>query len=208
LRPQQTRAEAWRDEWARMGEQCEKSADAAAAVCNQMTAGNYYLRSGMYYFTAERFIYPGADKRAMGQKAIEMQQAGLLRRYANLERVEVPFGDTSLPAYFMKAEGTKGPAPTVVVFDGMDNCKEMSVLFNGLEFAKRGFNTLAIDGPGQGESLRLRELYAQREALYRETAHFVIETGRPSVATLVNMIQMQFELGSLSSPEIAGTQPA
>ena len=55
---------------------------------------------------------------------------------------------------------------------------------------------------------RLRELYAQREALYRETAHFVIETGRPSVATLVNMIQMQLELGSLSSPEIAGTQPA
>jgi len=44
----------------------------------------------------------------------------------------------------------------VVVFDGMDNCKEMSVLFAGLEFAARGWNTLAIDGPGQGESLRLR----------------------------------------------------
>lgn len=41
---------------------------------------------------------------------------------------------------------------------------------------------------------RLRELYAQRDPLYRETAHFVIETGRPSVATLVNMIVMQLEL--------------
>ena len=41
---------------------------------------------------------------------------------------------------------------------------------------------------------RLRDLYAIRDPLYRETAHFVIETGRPSVATLVNMIVMQLEL--------------
>lgn len=42
---------------------------------------------------------------------------------------------------------------------------------------------------------RLRDLYAVRDPLYRETAHYVIETGRPTVATLVNMILMQLELG-------------
>jgi shikimate kinase len=42
---------------------------------------------------------------------------------------------------------------------------------------------------------RLHELYVVRDPLYRETAHFVIETGRPSVSTLVNMIIMQMELG-------------
>jgi shikimate kinase len=41
---------------------------------------------------------------------------------------------------------------------------------------------------------RLRELHAARDPLYREVADFVIETGRPSVATLVNMIVMQLEL--------------
>lgn len=41
---------------------------------------------------------------------------------------------------------------------------------------------------------RLRDLFGVRDPLYRETAHFVIETGRPSVATLVNMIVMQLEL--------------
>ncbi len=45
---------------------------------------------------------------------------------------------------------------------------------------------------------RLRDLYAQRDPLYRETAHFVIETGRPSVATLVNMIIMQLELAGVT----------
>ena len=46
---------------------------------------------------------------------------------------------------------------------------------------------------------RLRELHALRDPLYRETAHFIIETGRPSVATLVNMIVMQLELAGLVS---------
>lgn len=41
---------------------------------------------------------------------------------------------------------------------------------------------------------RLRDLFVVRDPLYREAAHFVIETGRPSVATLVNMIVMQLEL--------------
>jgi shikimate kinase len=44
---------------------------------------------------------------------------------------------------------------------------------------------------------RLRDLYAIRDPLYRETAHFTIETGRPSVATLVNMIVMQLELAGV-----------
>ncbi len=47
---------------------------------------------------------------------------------------------------------------------------------------------------------KLRDLYAQRDPLYRETAHFVIDTGRPSVTMLVNMIVMQLELsGALPS---------
>jgi shikimate kinase len=44
---------------------------------------------------------------------------------------------------------------------------------------------------------KLRELYGQRDGFYRKTAHFVIETGRPSVPTLVNMILMQLELAGV-----------
>ena len=46
---------------------------------------------------------------------------------------------------------------------------------------------------------RLRELYAQRDPLYREASHFQIETGRPSVATLVNLMITQ--LGLVSAPK-------
>ena len=47
---------------------------------------------------------------------------------------------------------------------------------------------------------RLRDLYVVRDPLYRDAAHFVIETGRPSVATLVNMIVMQLELAGVVPP--------
>lgn len=43
---------------------------------------------------------------------------------------------------------------------------------------------------------KLRDLYAQRDPLYRECAHHILETGRPSVHTLVNMIQSQMELSA------------
>ena len=44
---------------------------------------------------------------------------------------------------------------------------------------------------------RLRDLFGARDPLYRKTAHFTIETGRPSVATLVNKITMQLELSGV-----------
>lgn len=46
---------------------------------------------------------------------------------------------------------------------------------------------------------RLREMHFQRDPLYRETAHFQVATGRPSVSSLVNMILMQLELGGLAA---------
>jgi len=47
---------------------------------------------------------------------------------------------------------------------------------------------------------RLRDLYAERDPLYRRTAHFLIETGRPSIHTLINMILMQLELAGVVDP--------
>jgi shikimate kinase len=36
--------------------------------------------------------------------------------------------------------------------------------------------------------MRLKDLYAARDGLYRETAHYVIDTGRPSIPALVQRI--------------------
>lgn len=47
-----------------------------------------------------------------------------------------------------------------------------------------------------GDALKkLRDLSQQRDPLYRETAHYVVEAGRPTVWALVHWICMQLELG-------------
>ncbi len=52
---------------------------------------------------------------------------------------------------------------------------------------------------------RLRDLFQERDPLYRKAARYVIETGRPSVSNLVNMILMQLELDGVID---ANTVPA
>lgn len=47
---------------------------------------------------------------------------------------------------------------------------------------------------------RLRELFRERDPLYRRTAHFVIEGARPSVQALLGMVLMQLELAGLVDP--------
>jgi shikimate kinase len=58
---------------------------------------------------------------------------------------------------------------------------------------------LQVDDP----LARLRELFAKRDPLYRECSHFVVETGRPTVQTLVNMILMQLELAGVVPSSLA-----
>src|SRR5512133_842479 len=53
---------AWWEEWTALGERLKDAADRAAAVGHQATAGNCYIRAGMYYYTAERMLPPGDEK--------------------------------------------------------------------------------------------------------------------------------------------------
>ncbi|MFZ4551425.1 MAG: shikimate kinase [Aquabacterium sp.] len=55
---------------------------------------------------------------------------------------------------------------------------------------------------------KLRELYDQRHPLYEEVAHYTVDTGRPTVATLVNMIIMQLEVEGKLPPSPMADRPA
>ena len=59
---------------------------------------------------------------------------------------------------------------------------------------------------------RLRELYRERDPLYRRAAHFVVESVRPSVPALTGMVLMQLELAGLVDPaqvpSMIGSTPA
>jgi dienelactone hydrolase len=191
---------AWMEEWSKEADRVAKIGDEADAAGNSITAGNQYMRAGNYYYSAERFIPPGDEKLAIYRKALRCYQGAMARLHPDIERVEVAYEGKSLPAWFVKGRG-QGPRPTVVLFDGMDNAKEMSVIFAGLDFARRGINTLAIDGPGQSEPLRLHNIPTRHdyEAAGRPAYDYVasrpeVDAGRVAV--------MGYSFGGYHAPRI------
>jgi len=199
--------QAWWEEWCAVAERVERSGDAAAAAGHHATAGNCYLRAGNYYYTGERMVPPGEQKTGIYRKALRCYQEGLKRRCPTLEIVDVPYeGGKALPAYFLKSPVAQGRAPTVVLFDGLDNCKEMSVLFAGLELAFRGYHTLAIDGPGQGEALRLRGLPSRYDYEVPGTAAYEYVAARSDVDAKRVAI-MAYSAGGYYAPRAAAFEP-
>ena len=201
LRTRQHEPQAWRQEWGALADQVEALAEAAAMKGHKHTAGDYYLRAGHYHYNAERFIPPGPEKKQWAEKAYRCWHAGIRLRHPNIEFVEVPYEGKSLPALFMKSQAS-GPAPTVVIFNGMDNAKEMSVFFAGLEFAHRGMHTLAIDGPGQGESLRLRGMHSRHDYEVPGAAAYEYLSGRKEVDP-ARVAVMGYSFGGYYSSRIA-----
>ena len=118
--------------------------------------------------------------------------------------MEVPYERTTLPALFMKTP-VPGPAPTVVIVNGMDNAKEMSIFFAGLEFARRGMHTLAMDGPGQGESLRLRGIHSRFDYEVPGAAAYDYVTRRPDVDA-ERVAIMGYSFGGYYSSRIAALE--
>ena len=191
----------WREEWCAMADRIAAVADKAAAEGRTITAGHHYMRAGNYYYSAERFMPPGPDKLAMYRSALRCYQGAMERLHPEIERVEVPYEGTSLPAWFVKGAGS-GPRPTVVLFDGMDNAKEMSVIFAGLDFAKRGINTLAIDGPGQSEPLRLRNIHGRHDYEAAGIPAYDYVASRPEVDRK-RVAVMGYSFGGYHAPRVA-----
>ena len=75
-----------------------------------------------------------------------------------IERVEVPFGNQSLPAYLHLPHAPKNGEkfPCILAVGGMDGTKEHGVAMYGDKLLERGMAVFAVDGPGQGECFARR----------------------------------------------------
>ncbi|HLI88267.1 MAG TPA: alpha/beta hydrolase [Ktedonobacteraceae bacterium] len=118
-----------------------------------ISARESYFIAALLYGSAQWPIFENSPENvALNQKKIACYQQ--YTRYADHEvrRVEIPFGDQSLPGYLhFPVARPQGPLPCVLAIDGMDGFKEMMVALYGDKLLERGIAVLAIDGPGQGE---------------------------------------------------------
>ncbi|MGE0558003.1 MAG: alpha/beta hydrolase family protein [Burkholderiales bacterium] len=197
--------EAWGVEWEKEAQRIEAMGDAAKKDGFIMSAAGHYLRAATYYFVGERFVALGPKKVELYQSCLRCFRAGIRERYPDIERAEVPYEHegraTTLPAWFMKAPGS-GPKPTVVFFDGLDSTKELSILFGGVELALRGINTMAIDGPGQGEALRLQEIPSRHDYEVPGSAAYEFVAARRDVDPQ-RVAVMAYSMGGYYAPRVA-----
>ena len=70
-----------------------------------------------------------------------------------IEPVDIPFEDTTRPGYVMTVDDTGVARATVVLLGGYDGTAEELYFMNGAAALARGYNVVALDGPGQGGAL-------------------------------------------------------
>ncbi|MFF0267007.1 alpha/beta hydrolase family protein [Kribbella sp. NPDC004536] len=151
--------------WQAVADQLQKQAEEAEKAGHRRTAGQKYLRAAVYLSQAERMqSAKDPNRNASYQQCLDLMAKTFELLDPTTSRVEVPYGDASLPAYFVNASTDGMPAPVMILFNGLDSTKEhMYTSGFGTELAARGISTLMVDCPGSGEALRLRGLTAEVE---------------------------------------------
>lgn len=154
--------EVWHSAWRELGEQVEAFA-LSSLPGSRVSASDALLRASVYYQWAEGLLDPD-DPRAHAMYGKHLSCfAGFAQYHAPvIELVDIPFGDSTIPAYVLPAMGVKGPAPAMLLSDGLDANKE-EMFYVALSMSRRGVTTIAIDGPGQGAALRLQGMTARHD---------------------------------------------
>lgn len=137
-----------------LGERRERLAREAEEAGRDITAREHYFHAALLYSTAEWPIWSDSEELV----ALDDRKNSCYGSYARLadhhvERVEIPFKDSYIPAWYHLPPGYQGGAiPTVIACGGMDAAKELNVNLYGDKLLQRGFGILSFDGPGQGEA--------------------------------------------------------
>ncbi|MFH1625876.1 MAG: prolyl oligopeptidase family serine peptidase [Pseudomonadota bacterium] len=138
----------------RTAKRLEKLAKREEAAGHYETAREYYYRASPFYLSATAGIYDSDNEELIWitEKIRENFDKVIKFSPYPMEWVEIPFEGKSIPGILSLTPNRK-KAPTILVVPGMDTNKENCTNHLSNPFVSRGMNSLAIDGPGQGESL-------------------------------------------------------
>jgi len=153
--------------WTALTDQLVVQAEAAEKAGHTRTAGQLWYRAVDYLSIAERMLSrSNPDRVPTYRRMLELAEKAFATHSPRVARVEIPYEGTTLPAYFSAAPATEhGPAPVVVLVNGLDSTKEHMYSSNHwLELAERGVSCLMLDQPGTGEALRLQGITARIDA--------------------------------------------
>ena len=199
---------AWFEEWTAMAEAVAQVGRQRAAAGKDASSAAYLFRAAHYYHVGERFLQPKtSDGLAAYRRGVDcFREAAQRCARPRIEHVEVPYEGTSLPALFVHAEGRRQRTPAMVFFDGFDVTKEIQYFKGVPDLVGRGIACLIVDGPGNGEAIRFRNLPLHHETERYATAAWEYLAGRPEIDS-ARIGVMAISLGGYYAPRAAALEP-
>jgi 2,6-dihydroxypseudooxynicotine hydrolase len=155
------------DERKNLGEQ-------ALANERYISAGEYFIESGIYYHFAVLGYFEDMDRKyALKKKSVETYALGFDYIIPPIRRIDIPYDDINMAAHLRIPQNNgNGPFPVVFLLPGVDSTKEEYFLFSEV-LVKRGLATLAFEGLGQGETRQFRAMTADYEIAFSTALDFI-----------------------------------
>jgi dienelactone hydrolase len=144
------------EEFAATARRLERIADDALKAGHRVSAREASLRATEYYNQALFFVL-GSSRRAHERRVYAAMQRQWNRATQlfdpPFERIRIPYGNGSLPGYFLTPDRSSIKRPTVILTNGSDASNIDMWIFGGAAALERGYNALIYEGPGQGSTL-------------------------------------------------------
>ncbi len=150
-----TRWDDWCREWGSTALRYEQLAESAEDAGHLQTAAGAWRRAALaWHWGKFVFVDHPDEQRAAHDRAVACYRNAAAALTPPAELAHIPYAGTSLPAYLRLPVPVPVPAtktPAVIMVPGLDSTKE-ELQATAEYFLARGLATIAIDGPGQGES--------------------------------------------------------
>jgi hypothetical protein len=149
------------DAFVALGNRLTDQAVEARRGRHRLTARNRFMRAAGAYAQALYFVLGTDDPSS--EVAVYRAMDDAWRNAAWLmptkfEPVEIPYGTTSLPGWFLPVDAAMSPRATLVITNSSDG-QHVDLWTWGVAAAmERGYNVVLVDGPGQGSMLIEREI--------------------------------------------------
>ena len=145
------RWEDWCRIWCEEAARHEQQAIDAAERTRKVTAAEANLRASIYYHYGKHLFAHDAEQYAAAHnRMVACYRAGSAYIDLPSEPVTIPYAEAHMIGYLRRPKDLARP-PIAVVLPGLDACKEELHAWCDA-FVRRGVATLALDGPGQGET--------------------------------------------------------
>ncbi len=141
--------------WGETAQEIERKAIWAERKGFSLAARDYYARAMLLYGRAQYSYFQNDVRKRRFQRKVTACHAKVAKhtKEARIRRVEIPFEKGKKIFGIFYTPPGKGPFPCVVLGPGMDMFKEDWHAVILRHYIPRGFAALAMDGPGQGETL-------------------------------------------------------